>query len=238
MWYLLFKKVIIGPVLKILGRPTVHGAENIPQDGSFIIASNHLAVVDSFFLALILDRRITFPAKVQFFNAPGLWGSFKRFFFTATGQIPIDRYDKKSADNALEQMETILRGGGIVGIYPESYSSPDGRLFKGKTGVARLALATNVPVIPVAMIGTDRLNPADKVIWRPAKVRIKVGKPLDYNAISSGGECPTVERAITDLLMNQIAELSGQQQAPFYAAVIKDPDAFQESTRERLGGAL
>ncbi|QHE74527.1 MULTISPECIES: lysophospholipid acyltransferase family protein [unclassified Rhodococcus (in: high G+C Gram-positive bacteria)] len=235
MWYLLFKNVFIGPVLRLLGRPSVEGVENIPRTGPVIIASNHLAVVDSFFLAMILKRRITFPAKVQFFTAPGIWGAFKRFFFTATGQIPIDRYDKASAEKALEQLQTILRTGGIVGIYPESYSSPDGRLFKGKTGVARLALMTNVPIIPVAMIGTERLNPADKVIWRPAKVRIRVGEPLDYQAVITQEENTRVERVITDLLMDRIGALSGQQRAPIYAAVIKDPEAVQMTTREKTG---
>lgn len=238
MWYKIFRDILIGPILCVLGRPKIIGGENIPPDGAIILASNHLAVVDSFFLAMMMERKITFPAKVQFFNSPGLRGAVKRFFFTAAGQIPIDRYDKKSSENALNQLQIILRQGGIVGIYPESYSSPDGRLFKGKTGVARLALATKAPIIPVAMVGTDRLNPADKLLWRPANVQIRVGAPLDYESLIDSDLYPQVERAITDLLMNQIAALSGQQQAPFYAAVIKDPEAVKSLKSAGSEGAL
>ena len=238
MWYKIFRNILIGTILSVLGRPKIIGRENIPSDGPIILASNHLAVVDSFFLAMMMERRITFPAKVQFFTSPGLWGAVKRFFFTAAGQIPIDRYDKESSESALNQLQIILRQGGIVGIYPESYSSPDGRLFKGKTGVARLALATKAPIIPVAMVGTDRLNPADKLLWRPANVQIRVGAPLDYESLIDNGLYPQVERAITDLLMNQIAALGGQRQAPFYAAVIKDPEAVKSLKSAGSEGAL
>ena len=155
MWYWLFKYIFMGPLLSLLGRPKVEGLEHVPQSGPVILASNHLAVADSFYLPLVVSRRITFLAKAEYFTGTGLKGWFTRWFYTVAGQVPIDRTDADSAQSALTTAERILGEGKLLGMYPEGTRSPDGRLFKGKTGLARLALTSGVPVIPVAMIGTD-----------------------------------------------------------------------------------
>ena len=155
MWYWLFKYIFMGPLLSLLGRPKVEGLEHVPQSGPVILASNHLAVADSFYLPLVVSRRITFLAKAEYFTGTGLKGWFTRWFYTVAGQVPIDRTDADSAQSALTTAERILGEGKLLGMYPEGTRSPDGRLFKGKTGLARVALTSGVPVIPVAMIGTD-----------------------------------------------------------------------------------
>ncbi|MGZ4578331.1 MAG: lysophospholipid acyltransferase family protein, partial [Mycobacterium sp.] len=159
MWYWLFKYVLLGPLLYLLGRPKVEGLEYIPSSGPAILASNHLAVMDSFYLPLVMRRRITFLAKAEYFTGTGLKGWFQRWFFNAVGQVPIDRTDADSAQAALTTAERLLSAGKLLGMYPEGTRSPDGRLYKGKTGLGRLALHTGVPVIPVAMIGTNAVNP-------------------------------------------------------------------------------
>ncbi len=152
MWYWLFKYIFMGPLLSLLGRPKVEGLEHVPQSGPVILASNHLAVADSFYLPLVVSRRITFLAKAEYFTGTGLKGWFTRWFYTVAGQVPIDRTDADSAQSALTTAERILGEGKLLGMYPEGTRSPDGRLFKGKTGLARVALTSGVPVIPVAMI--------------------------------------------------------------------------------------
>ena len=159
MWYWLLKYIFLGPLLTLLGRPKVEGLEYVPSSGPAILASNHLAVTDSFFLPLVVRRRITFLAKSEYFTGTGLKGWFSRWFFTAVGQVPIDRTDADAAQAALDTAERVLGEGKLLGMYPEGTRSPDGRLYKGKTGLARLALQTGVPVIPVAMIGTNVVNP-------------------------------------------------------------------------------
>lgn len=160
MWYYLFKYILMGPWLRVMGRPRIEGIENIPDDGPALIASNHLAVVDSFYLPLMCPRRIFFLAKSEYFTEPGLKGRFKKWFFSASGQIPIDRSGASAAAGALSAGKRVLEEDGrLLCLYPEGTRSPDGRLYKGKTGLARMALETGVPVIPIAMVGTDRINP-------------------------------------------------------------------------------
>src|SRR5262245_64853941 len=149
----------MGPPLALIGRPNVEGLEHVPQSGPAILASNHLAVIDSFYLPLVVKRRITFLAKAEYFTGTGLKGWFTRWFYTAAGQVPIDRTDADSAQSALNTAERILDAGKLLGMYPEGTRSPDGRLYKGKTGLARLAVQTGVPVIPVAMSRTAGRNP-------------------------------------------------------------------------------
>ncbi len=160
MWYWLFKYIFMGPLLTLLGRPKVEGLEYVPDSGAVILASNHLAVADSFYLPLVVQRRITFLAKAEYFTGTGLKGWFNRWFYTAAGQVPIDRTDADAAQGALDTAAAAAEArASCSGMYPEGTRSPDGRLYKGKTGLARLALETGVPVIPVAMIGTDVVNP-------------------------------------------------------------------------------
>src|SRR4029450_854978 len=149
----------MGPLLRLFFRPTVAGLEHVPDRGGAILASNHLAVADSFFLPLLVRRRITFLAKREYFTQPGGGGGFKEMLFSGVGQGPIDRSSGSAAQAAMDTAVRLLREEKVLGIYPEGTRSPDGRLYKGKTGVARMTLEAGVPVIPVAMIGTDKVNP-------------------------------------------------------------------------------
>src|SRR6202790_3088030 len=166
MWYWLFKYIFMGPLLSLLGRPKIEGLDYVPHSGPAILASNHLAVADSFYLPLVVSRRITFLAKSEYFTGTGLKGWLQRWFFNVAGQVPIDRTDADTAQNALNTAERLLNEGKLMGMYPEGTRSPDGRLYKGKTGLARLALQTGGPGIPVAMTGTDLVNPPGSKIWR------------------------------------------------------------------------
>ncbi|AYJ50013.1 lysophospholipid acyltransferase family protein [Rhodococcus sp. P1Y] len=221
MWYWLFKYVFIGPILIALGRPSIEGVENIPARGPVILASNHQAVLDSFYLPLKVQRRITFLAKSEYFTGSGVKGAFQKWFFTAVGQVPIDRTGADAAQDALNAGVRVIEKGKVLGIYPEGTRSPDGRLYKGKTGMARLALQTGVQVVPVAMIGTDKMNPIGSKVWRPAKITIKIGKPIDFSRFEGLAGNRFVERAVTDEVMYDLMLLSGQEYVDVYAASLK-----------------
>jgi 1-acyl-sn-glycerol-3-phosphate acyltransferase len=225
MWYWLFKYIFMGPVLSLLGRPKVEGLNYVPRSGPMILASNHLAVADSFYLPLVVSRRITFLAKAEYFTGTGLKGAFKRWFFTAAGQVPIDRTDADAAQAALDTAERILREGKLLGMYPEGTRSPDGRLYKGKTGLARLALQTGVPVIPVAMIGTNVVNPPGSKLWRFGRVTVKFGKPMDFSRFEGLAGNRFIERAVIDEVMYELMRLSGQDYVDLYAADVKEGKA-------------
>jgi 1-acyl-sn-glycerol-3-phosphate acyltransferase len=211
------KYVLLGPLLRLFCRPTIEGLEHIPARGGAILASNHLAVVDSFVLPLVVPRRITFPAKQEYFTQPGVIGRLKKAFFTGVGQIPIDRSGGSAARDAMDTAVRVLREGGLLGIYPEGTRSPDGRLYKGKTGVARMTLEAGVPVFPVAMIGTDRVNPIGSRMWRPFKVHIRVGEPLDFSRYAGRADDQFVVRSVTDEVMAAIQRLSRQEYVDEYA---------------------
>jgi 1-acyl-sn-glycerol-3-phosphate acyltransferase len=216
------KFVLLGPLMRLFCRPTIEGAEHVPEHGGAILASNHLAVVDSFFLPLLVPRRITFLAKREYFTQPGFVGRLKKTFFTGVGQVPIDRSSGSSAQAAMATAVRILREGRLLGIYPEGTRSPDGRLYKGKTGVARMALEAGVPVVPVAMIGTDRVNPIGSKMWRPRKVHIKIGEPLDFSRYHGMAGDRFIERSMTDEIMYALMELTGQTYVDMYAASVKE----------------
>jgi 1-acyl-sn-glycerol-3-phosphate acyltransferase len=222
MWYWLFKYVFMGPLLSLLGRPKIEGLEHVPHSGPMILASNHLAVADSFYLCLVVRRRITYLAKAEYFTGSGLRGWFKRWFFTSAGQVPIDRTDADAAQAALVTAERILGQGKLLGMYPEGTRSPDGRLYKGKTGLARLALETGVPVIPVAMIGTDVVNPPGSKMWRFGRVQVKFGKPMDFSRFEGLAGNRFIERAVIDEVMYELMRLSGQEYVDLYAADVKE----------------
>ena len=220
--YWVMKYVLLGPLLRLFFRPRIEGVENIPRSGGAMLASNHLAVADSFFLPLTVPRRVTFLAKREYFTGRGVRGWLKKAFFAGVGQVPIDRSSAAAAYAALDTAVRLLREGRLLGIYPEGTRSPDGRLYKGKTGVARMALEAGVPVIPVAMFGTDRANPIGSKVWRPFRIRIKVGAPLDFSRYDGLAGDRFVERSITDEIMYALMELSGQEYVDVYAAKVKE----------------
>jgi 1-acyl-sn-glycerol-3-phosphate acyltransferase len=222
MWYWLFKYVFLGPLLTLMGRPKVEGLHHIPSSGPAILASNHLAVMDSFFLPLVVRRRITFLAKAEYFTGTGLKGWFHRWFFNAAGQVPIDRTDADAAQAALNTAERLLGQGKLLGMYPEGTRSPDGRLYKGKTGLARLALETGVPVIPVAMIGTNVVNPPGTSMLRFGRVTVRFGKPMDFSRFEGLEGNRFIERAVIDEVIYELMELSGQEYVDIYAATVKE----------------
>ena len=221
MWYWLFKYIFMGPLLAFLGRPKVEGLEYVPSSGPAILASNHLAVADSFYLPLVVRRRITFLAKAEYFTGKGLKGRLTAWFYTAAGQVPIDRADADAAQAALETAQRLLTAGKLLGMYPEGTRSPDGRLYKGKSGLARLALETGVPVIPVAMVGTDVVNPPGSRMWRFGRVEVRFGKPMDFSRFDGMEGNRFIERAVIDEVMYGLMKLSGQEYVDIYAASLK-----------------
>ncbi len=222
MWYWLFKYVLMGPLLSLMGRPKVQGLENVPSSGAAILASNHLAVADSFYLPLVVRRRITFLAKAEYFTGTGVKGWFTRWFYNAAGQVPIDRTNADSAQAALQTATRLLGEGKLLGMYPEGTRSPDGRLYKGKTGLARVALESGIPVIPVAMVGTDVVNPPGSKMWRFGRVEVRVGKPMDFTRFEGLAGNRFIERAVIDEVMYELMRLSGQEYVDLYAADIKN----------------
>lgn len=227
MLYWVLKYILLGPWLRLLYRPKVEGLRNIPRSGAAILASNHLAVADSIFLPIAAPRRIKFLAKREYFTDRGIKGLAKRIFFGGTGNVPIDRSSGSAAQAALDTGVRILTAGDLLGIYPEGTRSPDGRLYKGKTGIARMALEAEVPVIPVAMIGTDRINEIGSVRWRvkPGVVTVRFGKPLDFSRYYGMAGDRFVERSMADEIMYSLMELSGQEYVDMYAARAKEEQA-------------
>jgi 1-acyl-sn-glycerol-3-phosphate acyltransferase len=226
MWYWLLKYIFMGPLLSLLGRPKTEGLDNIPDTGGAILASNHLAVADSFYLPLVARRRITFLAKSEYFTGTGLKGRLSRWFYTVAGQVPIDRTSADTAQNALDTAKRLLDRGKLLGMYPEGTRSPDGRLYKGKTGLARLALETGAPVIPVAMIGTNVVNPPGSKMWRFGSVTVRVGKPLDFSRFEGLAGNRFIERAVIDEVMYELMQLSGQEYVDLYATTVKEGAAL------------
>ena len=222
MWYWLFKYIFMGPLLTLLGRPKVEGLEHVPANGAVILASNHLAVADSFYLPLVVKRRITFLAKAEYFTGTGIKGKLTKFFYSSTGQVPIDRTDADSAQAALTTAQRILGEGKLLGMYPEGTRSPDGRLYKGKTGLARVALESGIPVIPVAMIGTDSVNPPGGKMWHFGRVEVRFGKPMDFSRFEGLAGNRFIERAVIDEVMYELMRLGGQEYVDLYAADVKE----------------
>jgi len=215
-------KAILWPILATVFRPWVSGLENVPPSGPAILASNHLSVSDSFFLPVVVPRRVSFLAKSEYFTGSGLKGRFKAMFFRGVGQIPVDRSGGKAAEAAITALASVLERGEMVGIYPEGTRSPDGRLYRGKTGVARLALRTGVPVIPVAMLGTDIVQPIGRTIPRVHRVGVVIGEPLDFSRYAGMENDRFVLRSVTDEIMYELMRLSGQEYADMYASTMKE----------------
>ncbi|AXH95587.1 lysophospholipid acyltransferase family protein [Ornithinimicrobium avium] len=221
MIYWILKHFVVGPPVRLVFRPWIRGKQNIPEEGAAILASNHLSFSDSIFLPLLVDRRITFPAKQEYFVGTGVKGWLSRMFFTVTGQIPIDRSGGEAALAALEAGLEVLRRGELFGIYPEGTRSPDGRLYRGKTGMARLALAADVPIVPCAMIDTDKAQPTGQKIPNIVRVGVRVGRPIHHPELAGRTEDHEALRMITDEVMRELQRLSGQEYVDEYAATVK-----------------
>ncbi|HET7278163.1 MAG TPA: lysophospholipid acyltransferase family protein [Dermatophilaceae bacterium] len=233
MFYWVLKTVVLGPILKLLFRPWVEGSENIPEEGAAIFASNHLSFSDSIFLPLVVPRRMTFLAKSDYFTGHGIKGWLTAAFFKGVGQLPVDRSGGRAGDAALRSGLRVLRRGEILGIYPEGTRSPDGRLYKGKTGIARMALEARVPVIPVAMIGTDKAQPTGRKLPKIMRIGIRIGKPLDFSRYEGMEGDRYVLRSITDEIMYELMRLSGQEYVDIYAKSMKERILLAAKSRAR-----
>jgi 1-acyl-sn-glycerol-3-phosphate acyltransferase len=220
--YWLAKFVFLGPLLRMLWRPWVQGAENVPSDRPAIIASNHLSFCDSFFMPIVIRRKVTFLAKAEYFTTPGIKGKLTRWFMRTVGMVPIDRGDSDAARAALTTGVRVLGQGTLLGIYPEGTRSPDGRLYRGKTGVARLALEAGAVVVPCAMVNTEIIQPAGRLFpkLRP-RPGVIFGKPLDFSRYEGMSGDRFVERSMTDEIMYELMQLSGQEYVDQYAAKVK-----------------
>ena len=222
MWYFLLKNIVLGPILKVLFRPWVRGSGKIPSDGAAILASNHLSFSDSIFLPLMLRRPVVFLAKSEYFAGKGVKGALTRWFFTATGQLPIDRSGGKASEAALNTGLRVLGQGQLLGIYPEGTRSPDGRLFRGRTGIARMVLEAKVPVFPVAMIDTEKVQPIGRRLPRIRRIGVVVGEPLDFSRFAGMEGDRLVLRAVTDEISYELMKLSGQEYIDVYASTLKN----------------
>ena len=206
-------KYLATPLLRFFFRIRVEGLEHVPERGGAILAGNHLAVFDSVFVPLVLRRRVTFVAKAEYFENPRT-----AWFFRAVGQIPIKRTGGSASQRALESAREVLEAGQLFGIYPEGTRSPDGRLYKGHTGVARLALESKVPVLAVACIGTREAQPIGRAIPRLfMPITIRISRPMDFSRYYGYEDDPLVLRKITDEIMFELRELSGQEYVNSYA---------------------
>ncbi|MEX1077500.1 MAG: lysophospholipid acyltransferase family protein [Homoserinimonas sp.] len=222
MFYWLMKNLVVGPIVKTAFRPWVTGHENIPRSGGVILASNHLSFIDSVFLPLVMDRRITFLAKSDYYTARGPKGWFIKTFLKAAGMIPIDRSGGKASEASLNTGLQVLAREEILGIYPEGTRSPDGKLYRGRTGVARMILEGDVPVIPVAMVDTEKVMPIGKALPRVRRLGVVIGKPLDFRRFNGMEGDRFILRSITDEIIYELSRLSGQEYVDVYASSAKE----------------
>ncbi len=220
-------RLVIGPALHLLARTDLTGEENIPQAGGAILASNHLSVLDSFYLPLSVERPVTFVAKSEYFTGTKPMERIAGAYLRSTKQLSVDRTGARAGQEMLESALALIKGGALFGIYPEGTRSPDGRLYRGRTGVGWLALHSGVPVLPVAMIGTDRLLPPGHKVPRPGRIQIRIGKPLLFEEYRDQPAGARQRRAVTDRVVEAIGELSGQEFVPMYASVRKEQIAAE-----------
>lgn len=236
MFYHLLKHVLLGPLLRLLFRPRIEGLENIPEEGAAIVAGNHLSFSDHFLMPAILKRRITFLAKAEYFTGPGVKGRLTAAFFRSAGQIPVDRSGKDAGQAALREGLGVLAKGELLGIYPEGTRSHDGRLYKGKVGVAAMALGAGVPVVPCAMVGTFEIQPPGQKIPKIRRVTIRFGAPLDFSRYAGMEGEKAVLRAVTDEIMYAVLGLSGQEYVDRYATEVKAEAEAERKKARRPGG--
>jgi 1-acyl-sn-glycerol-3-phosphate acyltransferase len=222
VFYWLMKYVVIGPVLKAIFRPWITGKRNVPTQGAAILASNHLSFADSIFLPLLIDRPMAFLAKSDYFTGRGLKGWSTRVFFKATGQLPIDRSGGKASEASLNTGLGVLGRGELLGIYPEGTRSPDGKLYRARTGIARMALEAKVPVIPVVMVDTDTMMPIGQRVPRVKRVGVVIGAPLDFTRFAGMENDRYILRSVADEIMVALQRLGGQEYEDVYASTVKD----------------
>ena len=212
---------VVSPITRLLFRPWVKSRANVPETGGAILASNHLSFSDSVFMPALLDRQVHFLAKMEYFTGSGVKGWVTRRFFEAANQLPMDRSGGAASLRSLDAGLDALRAGKLLGIYPEGTRSPDGRLHRGKIGVAKLALAAGVPVVPIAMIGTDHVQPIGRTVPTIRRVGVIFGEPLDFSHLREQAQDIAVLRQVTDEIMEAIRRLSGQEYVDLYAADVK-----------------
>jgi 1-acyl-sn-glycerol-3-phosphate acyltransferase len=220
--YFIIKNFILGPILQILFRPWVKGSRNVPSAGGAILASNHLSFSDSIFLPLKVKRPVTFLAKSDYFTGKGVKGALIRWFFKATGQLPIDRSGGKASEDSLNTGLGVLERGLLLGIYPEGTRSPDAKLYRGRTGIARMVLEAKVPVVPVAMIDTEKVQPIGSKYPKIRRVGVIIGEPMDFTRFAGMEGERAVLRAVTDLIVYNIMQLSNQEYEDVYASTVKN----------------
>jgi 1-acyl-sn-glycerol-3-phosphate acyltransferase len=214
---------VVPPVARAVWRPVVEGIENVPATGPVILASNHLSFVDSVVIPVVAPRKVVFLAKAEYFTAPGVKGRLSKAWFSGLGMVPVSREDTRSAIDSLETALEVLRRGEAFGLYPEGTRSRDGRLYRGRTGVAHLAMVSGAPIVPVGLEGTDRLQPVGSRLPRLAKVVVRFGEPIKAGSEYDGMPTGRARRELTDRVMSAIQELSGQEPAGVYNE--RPPDA-------------
>jgi 1-acyl-sn-glycerol-3-phosphate acyltransferase len=224
-------RVVAGPLLRILAPTRVVGAEHIPAAGPAIIASNHLSVIDSIYLPLMVPRPVTFAAKSEYFTGTRPWDRIVGAYLRSTNQLSTDRAGARAAQEMLDAAVDRLKSGQLFGIYPEGTRSPDGRLYRGRTGVGYLVLHSGAPVVPVAMVGTGKIMPPGQKIPRPGRIEIRIGEPLNFDEYHDQPPGARQRRAITDEVVRAIQKLSGQEFVPMYASAFKDELASQAKAR-------
>lgn len=229
MFYWLMKYVVIGPIVKAVFRPWIVGRRNVPTSGAAILASNHLSFADSIFLPLMIDRPVTFLAKSDYFTGTGIKGWATRVFFKATGQLPIDRSGGKASEASLNTGLQVLGRGDLLGIYPEGTRSPDGQLYRGRTGIARMALEARVPVVPCVMVDTDTMMPIGQQIPNVVRVGVIIGEPLDFSRFHGMEGDRYILRSITDEIMVALQRLGEQKYDDVYASTVKNRAASPRS---------
>jgi 1-acyl-sn-glycerol-3-phosphate acyltransferase len=207
---------VVNPVARAIWRPTVEGIDNVPSTGPVIVASNHVSFADSLVIPIVAPRKVVFLAKQDYFTGTGPKGALQRAWFTGIGMVPVDRDDTRSALASLDIALDVLERGEAFGIYPEGTRSRDGRLYRGRTGIAHLALTSGAPVVPVGLVGTQDLQPVGRRLPRLADVTVRFGEPLAFQSRYDGVPPGRARREVTDLVMNAIQKLSGQQFAGVY----------------------
>lgn len=222
MVYWILKHLIVGPLVKLIYRPWVEGAEHIPKTGPVILVGNHLSVIDSFVLPLMIDRRVSFLAKSDYFTGKGLTGWFVKHFMLATGQIPIDRTGGKASEASLNTGLSELDQGNMLAMYPEGTRSPDARLYRGRTGIARLVVESGATVVPVVMIDTEKVMPIGQKIPKVRRIGTVIGPPLDFSRFTGMAADRFVLRSVTDEIMIELQKLSDQEYVDMYASSVRD----------------
>jgi|SRR5919106_3121053 1-acyl-sn-glycerol-3-phosphate acyltransferase len=226
MMYWLLKYVLLGPLLRLIYRPKAFGLDNIPAEGPVILASNHLSFIDSFFIPLLVPRRMVYLGKADYFDS---WKT--RWFMKIAGVIPVRREGGSASEAAIQAGVDALKTGALIGIYPEGTRSPDGRLYRGKTGVGRMALEAGVPVVPIAVRGTTEIMPIGARFPKtiPGRVRVQFGKPLRFDRFHDRPKDRFVLRSVTDEILYEIMMMSGQEYVDEYAARVKKELAEEQA---------